>query len=298
MSNRWRTQPERGHHWAYQFMAWVALRVGRGPARMLLFPICLYYLLFSSSQTKAIKKFLERACNRPAGLLDVFQHYHYFASTILDRPFLLVGKDEQFHLTFHGADLLLDRVDRGQGCILLGAHLGSFEVVRASGLASRSVPIKLLMQEDQAPMLGEVLQKLDPSMSQSIISIGAPDAMLQVKDCVEGGGLVGILGDRHGRNDKIVQCCFLGELAPFPIGPMLLASLVKAPVILFFGVYRGGCHYEIFFELFSEQVVLDRSRREASLQEWTQRFVGRLEYYCRLAPHNWFNFYDVWEEDS
>jgi predicted LPLAT superfamily acyltransferase len=24
------------------------------------------------------------------------------------------------------------------------------------------------------------------------------------------------------------------------------------------------------------------------------RYVERLEHYCRLAPYNWFNFYDFW----
>ena len=29
MSKRWLAQRERGHRWAYQFMLWVALRIGR-----------------------------------------------------------------------------------------------------------------------------------------------------------------------------------------------------------------------------------------------------------------------------
>ena len=28
-----------------------------------------------------------------------------------------------------------------------------------------------------------------------------------------------------------------------------------------------------------------------------QRYADRLEHYTRLAPDNWFNFYDFWGED-
>jgi predicted LPLAT superfamily acyltransferase len=56
-----------------------------------------------------------------------------------------------------------------------------------------------------------------------------------------------------------------------------LASVLKTPVILFFGLCRGGVRYEVHFELFAEE-------------------VHRLEHYCRLAADNWFNFYDFLEE--
>jgi len=25
-----------------------------------------------------------------------------------------------------------------------------------------------------------------------------------------------------------------------------------------------------------------------------RRYAERLEHYCRIAPYNWFNFYDFW----
>ncbi len=77
---------------------------------------------------------------------------------------------------------------------------------------------------------------------------------------------------------------------------MLVASLMKVPVVLFFGLYSGNNQYDIYFELLTERVTLDRNARQRDLQEWTQRYVNRIEHYCHLAPHNWFNFYDFWDE--
>ena len=298
MSQGWLSQRERGSRFAYQFMVWTALRLGRPIARLLLFPICLYFVLFSKKASKGIRVYLEKIFKRRVRLNDLFRQYHCFSSTLLDRAFILTGQYQYFDLSFHDAEVLLDKVDRGQGCLLLGSHLGSFEIVRAGGLRHKQVEIKLLMYEENAPLINETLTRLNPSLARSVIPVGGPDTMLQVKECLDNGGLVGILGDRLIENDKVVNCKFLGQMARFPSGPMLLASIVKMPVILFFGLYRGANRYEIYFELFAEQVMVDRNNRTKDMQAWTQRYVERLEHYCQIAPYNWFNFYDFWNEDA
>ena len=298
MSKRWLAQRERGQPWAYQFMLWVALRLGRKTARILLYPICVYYVLFSWTASRGIKTFLRRVLQRPVTLTDLFHQYHAFASTLLDRTFILAGRHDEFDLTIRDQDVLLSRVDRKQGCLLLGSHLGSFEILRATGLAHRNVPIKLLMHQENAPILNEVLMKLDPSLPDCIIPVGEPETMLRAKECLDAGGLVGMLGDRPLKHEKVVHCEFFGHRAQFPSGPMLLASILKVPVVLFFCLYRGGGRYDIHFELFTELVSIARENRAQGIQKWTQRYAHRLEHYCQMAPNNWFNFYDFWETDQ
>ena len=145
-------------------------------------------------------------------------------------------------------------------------------------------------------MIRKIIRGLNPQVADAVIPVGAPDAMLQVKECLDRGGVVGILGDRLVREGQSVPCKFLGKMARFPAGSMRLAGVLKAPVILFFGLYRGGNRYEVHFELLAEQVTIERNDRGHEVQQWTQRYVDRLEHYCRLVPDNWFNFYDIWDE--
>jgi predicted LPLAT superfamily acyltransferase len=112
---------------------------------------------------------------------------------------------------------------------------------------------------------------------------------------LDAGFLVGTLGDRVSSDGKTAQCQFLGAPATFPAGPILLAAVMHCPVILFFGLYRGGNHYEIYFEQLAEEVILNRDRRAEDIQHWMQRYADRLEHYTRLAPYNWFNFYPFWD---
>ncbi|HIE70257.1 MAG TPA: hypothetical protein EYP98_08780 [Planctomycetes bacterium] len=109
--------------------------------------------------------------------------------------------------------------------------------------------------------------------------------------------LVALLGDRTGLNERTVEATFMGETAHFPAGPFLLASVMKCPVYLTFGLYRSPNQYDLSCEPFAEKLHLPRKNREAGLREVVQRFADRLEHYARKAPENWFNFYDFWNKD-
>jgi predicted LPLAT superfamily acyltransferase len=118
--------------------------------------------------------------------------------------------------------------------------------------------------------------------------------LLRARESIERGEIVGVLGDRALRADRNTRCDFLGAAASFPQGPLLIASILETPVVLFFGLYLGGRRYALHFESFADALDLGRGARPAALQPWIERYAARLEYYCRHAPYNWFNFYDFW----
>jgi len=297
MSQQWARLPERGSPLALRLICWIALHVGRPASRVLLYPITVYYLTTAAAARRNSRRFLRRALSREPGWRDVFRHFHGFAATILDRVYFLLGRLELFEIEIHGGQRILDQVASGQGCILLGSHLGSFEALRAIGVTLRDFPIKILMNTGHNPFVTQLLDTLNPALARTIIPIGEPDTLLKVRESLERGCLVGALGDRVAQDDKIVRCRFFDREAAFPSGPLLLATLMECPVILFFGLYRGGNRYEIHFETLAEPTPAAGNRRER-IAVWTQRYADRLEHYARLAPYNWFNFYDYWREDA
>jgi predicted LPLAT superfamily acyltransferase len=288
----WLSRPERGSLILVRLLAWLTLRIGRSVARPFLYPICLYFMIFSRGTSAISRRFLERACGRPAGWRDVFRHYHAFASTIHDRVYLLAGRHHYFDIRTDGLSAVEPYLSRGQGCLLFGSHLGSFEVLRALGLFERNLPISVVMHEGAASKLNSVLHGLCPDIREHIIPPGTPDTMLLVKERLEQGDLVGILADRVLCEERTVTCPFLGKATAFPEGPFQLAALLQVPVVLFFGFYEGGRRYSIRFEPFADPLSYDRTRRSDSLREWICRYAARLEYHCRRYPYNWFNFYE------
>ena len=294
MSGHWSTQNERGTVFAMKLISRIAFTFGRRTSRALLYPICLYFVLFARAGVCASRQYLGRVFGRPATWREVFQHHFVFASVLLDRVFMLAGRSQNLNVDVENRELVYRLADREQGCLLLGAHFGSFDVTRDIGHRRRRVVVNMLMYEENAQKLNTVIASFGGHSRMKVIPIGTVDALIRAKDCLDRGEWVGILGDRAVANDRLIRVPFLGGEAAFPAGPFLVAGALKVPVVLFTCLYLGGNCYKEHFELFTDEVVLDRRTREADLEKWVRRYAERLEYYCRLAPYNWFNFYDFW----
>ncbi|PYK00903.1 MAG: lipid A biosynthesis acyltransferase [Verrucomicrobia bacterium] len=294
-AHRWTALPERGTPSSLRLIAWIAVHIGRRAARLLLYPITLYFVISARAARRVSYEYLKRVRGCPPHWWHVFRHFHCFAATILDRVYLLRGEFEHFDVTLHEKEILHRQIESGKGCILLGSHFGSFEVLRTLGVTQQDFPLKVLMDIAHNQNITRFLDALNHKIASTVIVPDRPDTLLRVKESLDAGFLVGMLGDRVSSGDKTTQCRFFGSPATFPAGPILIAAMMHCPVILFFGLYRGGKRYEIYFEHFADDVILNRDHRAEDIQHWMQRYAERLEHYARLAPYNWFNFYPFWD---
>jgi predicted LPLAT superfamily acyltransferase len=294
-ADRWTTLPERGTPASLRVIAWIAVHIGRSAARLLLYPVTLYFVITAHAARRVSYEYLKHVRGDSARWWHVFRHFHCFAATILDRVYLLCGEFDRFDVTVHGKQIVQHQLESAKGSILLGSHLGSFEVLRALGVMQRKFPLKVLMDTAHNQNITRFFDALNPKIAGTVIAPDQPDSLIKVKESLDAGCFVGMLGDRVSGGDKTTQCQFLGVPATFPAGPIILAAMMRCPVILFFGLYRGGKRYEIYFEHFADVIVLDRHRRAEETQLWMQRYAERLEHYARLAPYNWFNFYPFWD---
>ncbi|WP_303903282.1 LpxL/LpxP family acyltransferase [Thiohalomonas denitrificans] len=296
MSRQWMRQPERGSRFLIRLIVWIALKLGRPVARAFLYPISLYFVLFSGKSRAASRDYLLQALGRKPTVRDLFRHYHTFAAVILDRVYLLSRDKNRFDVSIHGESLVMEHFHRGKGLILLGSHLGSFEIMRAGGIFEKELPLKVLMYDRNAEKINAALNAVNPEITRTVIPIGCADTLLRAKEAVDSGEMLGVLGDRVTTDERTICCRFFGREAAFPGGPLLLAALLKVPVILAFGILRGGSRYEIHFELLTEEITIEGEDRMDDVRRWMQKYADRLEHHCRQAPYNWFNFYDFWSK--
>jgi len=291
----WLQQQERGTVLGMRLIAGFSLLLGRRAGRLMLYPICLYFMSFMPKGRRASREYLSRVLGRPSTWCDSFRHFYYFASTLLDRAFFLSGRNHLFEINKYGIDVVRDTIDQGRGCLFLGAHLGSFDLMRLSGARKWGLKINMMMYEANAQKIKRVVESIGSNLHVKILPIGSMDSLLQAKERLSRGETLAILGDRVTSNENTVAVDFLGKKACFPIGPIQAAAVLNVPVVMFFGLYRGGNKYEVHFELFSDRVILSRKHRQQDLQDAVQRFATSLEGYCRRAPYNWFNFFDFWQ---
>jgi predicted LPLAT superfamily acyltransferase len=299
MTEHWQSRPEGGGRFALWLIRNIALYGGRGCGRLLLYPITLYFYLRRGPERRASKKYLERVFTKPVTPLQVMRHIHCFAATILDRIFLLAHGDRDFIIETEGLELLDERIGMGRGVLLLGSHQGSFEALRAIGARRPDVPLRVVLDKQKTPAMTELLEALAPDVGACVIdaSKDGTSITLAMAEAAQQGAMVALLADRGRGHEQLRHADFLGKPAPFPVGPWLVAAALHVPVVLCFGLYLGGRRYRLVFEPFADHVEIPRQRRAQALDELIALYAKRLEHYVYVAPYNWFNFYDFWQDD-
>lgn len=296
-SARWARQRERGSPGLTATLLWLALRIGPSCARVILPPCVAWFLLTAPGARAASRDYLGRVFGRPARLREVVRHFGTFARAVLERVFLLSGRGGHFDIRVEGLDQVQRILASGRGCMLLGAHLGSFEVLRELGRHA-PVPVRPVMFRRNAGALTVLLDRLAPGLRDSVIEIGEPGSMLRVKEAIDRGEMVAMLADRSPGDGRLAYVPFLGSAAPFPTGPIGLAAALHVPVILFHGIWLEPRRYLVRFAFFAERIVLGRASRDADLHHWVAAYAAALEAACRAYPYNWFNFFPFWESHS
>ena len=296
MSSEWKARREGGGRLALRTLLVFASNFGRAPARALLHPIALYFMLRRGPERRDSRKYLARMFGRPATLREVARHFRTFAATILDRLFLLSENTRRFDVHAQGLDVLHGHLDAGRGVLLFGSHLGSFEVLRVLATQRPEYKIRVVLDRAHGQAMTELLEALNPAVAATVIDAGesGPAVALAIQEGLAQGAMVALLVDRSQEGGVTMPVPFLGAPAQFPVAPWLLASVLKAPVMLAFGLYRGGNRYDLVFEPFSDGIDLPRRERQAGVSALIHRYAARLEHHARSAPYNWFNFYDFW----
>ncbi|HEY9068061.1 MAG TPA: acyl-CoA synthetase, partial [Burkholderiaceae bacterium] len=225
------------------------------------------------------------------------RHIHTFAATLLDRVYLLQDRLSEFHIEHSDVRWIDERIARGEGQFMIGAHFGSFEALRALG-ADRGKRVAMVMYEDNARQINETLAAIAPNAQPHTIALGRLGAMLQLRSWLDEGGVAGMLADRTllgpAMRSRTLVLPFLGAPARFSDGPFRLAAMLRRPVVFIAGVYRGGNRYELRFEQLADFSAAQQGDTDALIRATVERYVAQLEALCREAPYNWFNFFDFW----
>ncbi len=225
------------------------------------------------------------------------RHFSSFGRVLCDR-LLVALRPGDYRFEYHNGEVLRAAVGDGRGCILLSAHLGNWEL---SGhwlkhLTDAGKPAYLVMVRDDHPavqrfvdqhMRGAHLVVIDPRDGLS--------AALAIRQALQGGHAVCMLGDRVFGNQPATTATFLGGEARFPLGPFQSAALTGAPIVVCFLVKTGLRSYR--FEIDRPWHVALPPRgpgRERALQATVQRWAKRLELQARRHPFQWHNFFPYW----
>lgn len=314
-TSHWSQMEERGVYLGLRFMLFTYRCLGRTGFLIFLHPVIAYFFLTNAEVRRASHNFLTRVYNDPrrSHVFDhapnwrsVYRHLFTFGEAALDKLAAWVGEINEKNVQHHNFELFTDLLKSNRGGLLIASHLGNAEVSRALGSISLGRQINVLVHTKHSQNFNRVLHQMNPQSTVNLIQVTEVNVSIamMLNEKISKGEIVVIVGDRtpvvqsdQSLTSRITWASFLGDLAPFPQGPFILAGLLECPVLTMFCLKRDG-HYHIIFEHFADKIDISRKQREDALQRWSLKYAARLEGYCLSDPYQWFNFFDFWLQDG
>jgi predicted LPLAT superfamily acyltransferase len=306
----WTQVRERGSLLGLRLLVGCYRLFGRPLSLVIVHVIVFYYYLTIPQARRASRAYLRRIAARPDGAkalgrppdwLASFWNFRAFALQILDRLVLWLGRESDLEFETIGTDACKRLLREDRGAIVVGAHLGSFDALRA--LAEQDdLTVNVLMFTRNAPRINAMLEELSPRARLRVLdaSSGSMDTVLRIRACIARGELVAMLGDRVEPGDRTRTCQvpLLGDPVELPEAPYLMAGLIGCPFFFMVALRSGPGRYRVFGEVLADHVDLPRDEREKRIRELATAYANRLEHYCIQAPYQWFNFFDFWNEEA
>lgn len=306
MSQHWSTIQESGAVWGMRIMFFIYRYIGRWAFKLCLYPVILYYYLFNRIARHASHQYLKQLWSYSSQSLpgnlhyQSFRHFLRFGESILDKLAAWTGAFSYQNVTFHHRKEFLSMIEQGNGALIIVSHLGNLEVCRALADISQNFRLNILVHTKHAENFNQLLSEINGDTYLNLLQVTEtnPATAVMLAEKIENNEVVVIAGDRTPVNGgQQVIANFLGQPAPFPIGPYVLASILQCPVYLMFSV-KGAQGYEIFLEPFAERIKLNRRQRMKDCQVFAQKFADRLSDYAQRYPLEWHNFYNFWKQED
>lgn len=306
-AQHWASKQERGSYLGIQLLLVLYKYGGKWLILLFLAPILGYFFLTDKTARTASLSFLQRAYHyepaispfkREPGYWQSYCHFWQFALAALAKIDVWLGRISEQQIVHTGCVSFTDLIAEGKGGLLVTSHLGNTEVCRALAKTKYNTRINVLVFTHHAAAFNKALKKLNQQMDMDLIQVShfSPELTMLLKERVDQGEFVVIVGDRISVTspERAVWADFLGQSAPFAIGPWVLASVLECPVSLMFCIKTNG-HYQLSFEPFAQQIVIPRKTRQQDLQLIVQNYAAALAAKACRYPLQWFNFYDFWQ---
>ena len=299
--NLWWKKQERGGAFFLRLSLFLVQILPEFALKFIVKIVVWFYYIFSKNERENIAAFrLNLSVFAGAQTLkgtSVFSHFEAFGGAICDKFRVWKGKIKDDELEIIDLERIKSElIGAKKGQILLTAHLGNVEICKALAARVDGFRMVILTYDENSRKFNEVLREIsknDGSVRMMAVNKLDVAAMLELKNIVESGEHIGIMGDRTPLGgDKAARVKFLGKEAGFNYGPYLIAGILGVKISSLWCQKIGG-KFRIELVPLASAVKLGRDKA-ASARQYLQIYVRELENHCKQTPTQWFNFFDFW----
>ena len=299
--NLWWKKQERGWAFFLRLSLFLSQILPEFALKLIVKIVVWFYYIFSKNERENIAAFRQNLSEFAGSQMlkdtSVFSHFEAFGGAICDKFRVWKGKIKDDELEIIDLERIKSELIGAQkGQILLTAHLGNVEICKALAARVKGFRMVILTYDENSRKFNEVLREIsknDGSVRMMAVNKLDVAAMLELKNIVESGEHIGIMGDRTPiGGDKAARVKFLGKEADFNYGPYLIAGILGVKISSLWCQKIGG-KFRVELVPLASAVKLGRDRAAAA-REYLQIYVRELENRCKQTPAQWFNFFDFW----
>jgi predicted LPLAT superfamily acyltransferase len=260
--------------------------------------VALHYLLFFPKM--AIRFYFREIHHygRLKTIRSIFRNYCLLGEVLVDKVAMLSGMKTGHTFFFEGENHLHAMSEEGRGGVLIGAHMGNWEV--AGQLLDRiNTRVNIVMLDAEHENIKKILDEVLVNRNICVIPQKEDYSHLfLINKALENNEFVVIHGDRYLPGTNTVTVSFLGKTARFPSGPLYLASKHGVPVSFVYTLKESPFHYHFYAtpgKVFPYPSKMKTRKEE--IKKMVESYVLSLEKVVREYPLQWFNYYHFWEEE-
>jgi len=224
----------------------------------------------------------------------ILRHLFRFGQVLMDRVAQSFAAGPIFRINAANLQNILGPLDAGQGLILLGAHVGGWDLA-ASLLGNHKIRSPLQIVEYQTEKLKFNDFKDDESNVhvRKLVPNEIEQPIFSIHTALSRGEPVGLMGDRP-LSERVELVPFFGRLAPFDVTGFRVAAATRVPLVFTFGFKGRNKSYDLYASPVREYRYAPGEDRALQCYEWTAEYARELERWLRRYPDQWFNFFPFW----
>lgn len=293
------TGKSRGGHLGHEIFIVTIKHLGVGFAYVLLKLVAFYFFLFAKKENLKFFYTEVLSYSKRRAYAAIYQNFCKLGEVLVDKSAVMCGAKTSFTFEFEGEEYIRQMIAGGKGGLLLGAHMGNWEV--GGQLLDRiDTKVNVVMYEAEEKKIKELLDKEFVEKNLNIIAIKeGGDYLLRIIKAFKQNELVVMHGDRFVHEEGTLLMDFFGRKARFSFTPFHLASKYGVPVSFVYTLKDTKKHYHFYA---AEPKIYPFPRglklREPAFRTMLTDYISSLEKIIKKYPNQWFNHYSFWEEEK
>jgi Kdo2-lipid IVA lauroyltransferase/acyltransferase len=189
-----------------------------------------------------------------------------------------------------GWEQVAEILARGKGLILVGGHIGNWELAGAY-LGARGATIEAVARHMANARVDRYLTDARESTGMRVIH--DEDAVRRVPRLLRAGGTAAFLVDQAALGLASTWVPFFGRDARTPRGPGVFALRLGVPVVFAAAIRQPSNRYRMVFEPVEYELTGDR---ETDVDRIVAAYTATLERWVRRVPEQYFWQHRRWKQ--